>query len=129
MSCPRCLADPQPSYYRSSRRCAFDDRGNFKPDNWDCATLTELNRLDSGHPRIDDATADGQDESLACVYCGGDGFNYGWIVLTQYKRRRQCSSAVYVGDWFPPATVTLALVERTLEFLRRARLSPAIAIR
>lgn len=40
----------------------------------------------------------------------------GWIVLTRYKHRGCTSSAIHVGDFFPPRPVTLSLVER---FIRR----------
>lgn len=103
MACKRCEADPQPSDCGSPRRCAFDEAGLFTPENWNCATL---NLLADERGR---ETEHGDDESIQVCYGAYSG---GWIVLSRYKRRGRCSSAVHVGDFFPPEIVTIEMVER-----------------
>ena len=116
MTCKRCLADPQPKNYGSPRRCAFDDAGNFTPENWSCATLDALN--------VYEDNTYGDDESMQRVYLGRDRWhaeheNGGWLVLTRYKSRGCCSSAILVGDFWPPKPFTLAIAESLAEQKRR----------
>lgn len=115
MSCKRCQADPQPSHLRDPRRCAFDAEGAFTPDNWQCATLEVL---------LDKAQANhyGDDESVQLVPVVffdenglADGTD-GWIVMTRYKSRGCTSSAIHVGDFWPPKPVTLAMAEQQADF-------------
>ena len=114
MTCKRCLADLQPTDFGSPRKCAFDERGYFTLANWNCATLNDIIRgQDWGHPN----QHEGADESLNLFYLG-EGFQWegqsgGWIVLTRYKHRGRCSSAIRVGD-FSPQPVTLAMAEAAL---------------
>lgn len=107
--CPRCAADPRPTGFGDDRKCAFDAAGDFTPENWNCATLEAL--MDVQPPLY--RTVSGNDESLQTCYRRSCEFG-GWIVLTRYKRRGCTSSAVYVGDFWPPQSVTLALVEEFL---------------
>lgn len=128
-NCVRCEADPQPSEFGSPRGCAFksDSFGKnpaeifFTEDNWNCATITALvEAYDENHK----LALYGNDESMDMVpgtttYEHDDGSEghsemAGWIILTRYKRRGRVSSAIYVGDFFPPKSVTLKLVERTI---------------
>ena len=106
MACSRCTADPQPEDFGSPRQCAFDAEGKFTPDNWNCATLNLL---------IDKAqnTIHGFDEQFEVTPVNGDDYG-GWVITSRYKSRGKTSSAIWVGDFFPPQPVTLALVERIL---------------
>lgn len=109
--CERCQADPQPSNFLSPRKCAFDNHGKFDPDNWSCATLSHL--VDVSYAW--DNCIYGADESLQPVLCDPER-DGGWVVLTRYKTRGRVSSAIWVGDFFPPREVTLELVERALAY-------------
>lgn len=107
MACKRCEADPHPEDFGSPRRCAVDANGGFRPDNWNCATLDAL--------LVDDRTAEtvwGHDESMQIV-CGND--YGGFLVVTRYKSRGRTSSAVHVGDFWPPKPFTLETAERWLD--------------
>ena len=115
MPCDRCAADPRPNGAGSDqRRCAFDDDGYFTSDNWQCATLEAL--MDACAVQTDEGAVHGilgNDESLQACYRRGNGHG-GWIILTRYKRRGRTTSAIHVGDFWPPRPVTLALAEEFL---------------
>ena len=130
-ACPRCEADPQPQNFGSPRNCAFKrDRladgsmlivpsdYSFTPDNWQCATMTAL--IDA-YDRDRKKVIYGHDESMNIIPCDPDAdSDYGgWIVLTRYKSRGKVSSAVHVGDFYPPRPLTVALAEATITFLQR----------
>lgn len=103
--CPRCEADPQPENFGDRRKCAFDAEGKFTPDNWNCATLNAM---------IGDAettTVTGSDEQFEYTPGWEDGETHGWVITTRYKRRGCTSSAIYVGDFFPPEPLTLERAE------------------
>jgi hypothetical protein len=104
--CGRCRADPKPERFGSPRRCAFAQDGTFTPDNWACATIDAL---------VDRRAYDieGEDETMTVVPAH-HGEHGGWIVLTRYKHRGKVSSAIHVGDFYPPRPVTLRLVESAL---------------
>jgi hypothetical protein len=104
--CLRCLADPQPSNFGSLRSCAFDAKGNFTPDNWRCATMDLLLELKQQE-------VDGSDESMQIIPVNGDEAS-GWLVLTRYKHRGCTSSAVVVGDFWPPKPLTLMAAEKII---------------
>lgn len=107
MMCPRCQRDPHPALFEGPRRCAFDEEGNFTPKNWNCATLTALMGLDR-------CTEDiyGADESMQVIR----GRDYGgFLVLTRYKWRGCTSSAVHVGDFWPPEPLTLQTAQAWLD--------------
>ena len=109
--CPRCTADPRPENFGNDRKCAFDAEGNFTPDNWNCATIEALIP-----PHFDgEGVVFGDDESFEYTYLPeiGEG-DTGWIITSRYKRRGCTSSAIWVGDFYPPRPVTLALVEGLL---------------
>jgi len=110
MPCHRCLADPQPKNFGSPRRCAFDDAGNFTPENWSCATLDALDDARGAANRLYEVG--GFDETLE-VYVG-DEYG-GFLVVTRYKHRGKVSSIVLIGDFWPPKPVTLAVVEAWLD--------------
>jgi hypothetical protein len=125
MSCDRCSHDPQPSNFGSPRGCAFTDEGTFTPDNWNCGTISallELERAPNGYldPFYGSPSIMGYDESLDLIPvpedmdCPSEDAFGGWIVLTRYKRRGKTSSAVHVGDFWPPETLTLALANAVL---------------
>lgn len=124
MSCPRCTADPTPRN-SAPRSCAFDTAGVFTPDNWRCATLEALTSTNEGaRLACSAARLYGHDETIDIVPAAlliedhDDGWD-GWIVLTRYKQRGRCSSAVHVGDFFPARPITLALAEATLTYRER----------
>lgn len=62
----------------------------------------------------------GEDESLQIVANPCDRglesnpLGGGWIVLTRYKHRGRCSSAVWVGTHWPPVPLSLELAELRL---------------
>jgi len=111
MTCKRCLADLRPKHFGNDRKCAFDENGNFTPDNWNCATLGALANAEEIDHRFGDESIQiclvGEDMEHDDV-CGG------FIVLSRYKHRGCCSSAIHVGDFFPPKPVTLEFAERIL---------------
>lgn len=117
MSCWRCEADRQPKHFGTPRKCAFTESGEFTPDNWNCASIEAL----LTHERMDDCVVFGDDESFEHTYVPGIGdHETGWIITSRYKTRGCTSSAIMVGDFFPPLPVTLELVDRIL-FDRVAR--------
>jgi hypothetical protein len=132
MPCSRCLADPQPKSFLSPRQCAFDDAGNFTPHNWQCLTLAALPRLGAFKPgiwgRYDQLRLnDSSSVELILAYPprptdddSGDAW-YGFIVLTRYKNRGRCNSAVHVGDFWPPEPLTLALAESTIQHMEASQ--------
>lgn len=124
--CARCDADPQPFNFGSPRRCAFPAQLwgqlpasiQFDPENWNCATMVYL--LDLFDPE-GKRTLYGEDESvdivLAATRQDDAELNLrGWIVLSRYKRQGRCSSAVWVGDFFPARSVTYQLVQDTIQY-------------
>ncbi len=132
-TCERCERDPKPTNFGSARGCAFpsDSYGKnpaeifFSPDNWNCATITAL--LDEYDPDRR-KTIYGNDESLDLVPAVPADGDFepeprGWLVLTRYKRRGKVSSIVYVGDFYQPEAVSLALVETTIAYWRERRAS------
>lgn len=121
MSCPRCLADPQPAHYGDPRRCAFDEGGRFDPGNWNCATVSELICLgeQDGSARV---YGDNQSLDYVRAYVLDDpGYHEGWLVLTRYKERGRCSSITWVGDFWPPREVRLSDVEAVLQAAKQVR--------
>ena len=44
-NCTLCRETPVPSNFASLRKCAFDSRGVFTSDNWNCVTAGELRAL------------------------------------------------------------------------------------
>lgn len=115
MACKRCTDKPLPENW-SERKCGFYKNGNFDGGNWNCGTLNAL--AEEGE------TVEGCDESMQTVYLGEE-FSFGdqvggWIILTRYKHRGRCTSAIRVGDFFPPQPVTLEMCEKFLEMKVKA---------
>jgi hypothetical protein len=110
MPCQRCLADPQPADFGDPRQCAFDDAGNFTPENWNCATIEQL--VNEFYVRELECS----DESAQIIPVQDDewGGSRGWIILTRYKHRGKTSSALHVGDFWPAKPLTLGLAEETI---------------
>lgn len=114
MACSRCIADPQPEGFGSPRQCAFDDAGDFTPENWNCETInvllgdkpTEVHG-DDERCEVTPTWMDDEDDAGHHTYGG-------WIVTTRYKRRGRTDSMIYVGQFHPPRPVTLAFVERVI---------------
>jgi len=130
-NCDRCERDPQPKDFGNPRGCAFKTHlfGDnpayvlFTEDNWNCATITAL--LDAYDPDRK-KTVYGNDESLDLVPAVSTEGDFepeprGWLVLTRYKRRGKVSSIVYVGDFYQPEAVTLALVDSTIAYWKARR--------
>lgn len=113
MSCTRCLADPQPASFASARNCAFDGDGDFKHDNWNCATIEALLEFTINYIY-------GEDESMQVIPIDG-GDHGGFIVLTRYKRRGKTSSGVWVGDFWPAKRLTLDVANFAIAGGERAR--------
>jgi hypothetical protein len=127
--CPRCAADPQPANFGSPRKCAFDEQGHFTPDNWNCATLSALfgfaepetvqaftgDEMVEVIPTLLDGEACERPQDRYEMEPGDDLDTGGFFVFTRYKRRGCTSAAVHVGDFWPPARVTLAKVLASLQ--------------
>lgn len=104
--CPRCAADPQPEDFGSPRKCAFLEDGTFTPKNWNCATIDVV--MNAWAIEIE-----GVDEHMEVVPVPAEwASTNGWIVLTRYKRRGCTSSAVHVGDFWPPRPLTWAVADQ-----------------
>jgi hypothetical protein len=111
--CPRCAADPQPKNFKSPRKCAFLADGSFTSDNWMCATLIAVEERGSYDPHYGfDETA--YVEPFYVQTLAGKSTS-GFLVVTKYKQRGCVSSAVWVGDFYPPRQVTLAVAEAYLD--------------
>ena len=113
--CERCAADPQPEWYGSPRNCAFTPEGAFTDDNWNCATLIEVLR----RRRDFDGDIHGDDERIELTDVPREDdevTNDGWLVTSRYKSRGRTSSAVWVGDFFPPRPFTRDVAERIIRY-------------
>lgn len=123
MSCPRCLADPQPESFGpfgSPRTCAFDVEGRFTPENWNCATICLLLELaETKHQQSRQYQPDiwGEDESMQIVWGQGHDHEHesGWVIFTRYKHRGCTSSAVHCGDFWPPRPLTIELADHLIQ--------------
>jgi hypothetical protein len=109
MTCHLCKTRPVPEYYGSPRRCAFDERGNFTPDNWNCETMNDLHGKSIFHD-----TNRGDSSIVVITERGAPDEQDGHIVLTLYKRRGTVNGARVVGEGKPNALLTLAIAERTI---------------
>lgn len=111
--CPRCTADPQPKNFKSPRKCAFLVDGSFTPDNWNCATLLAVEECGSCDPHygFDETT---YVEPFYVETLGGRSTS-GFLATSKYKQRGCVSSIVWVGDFWPPRQVTLAVAEAYLD--------------
>ena len=113
MGCSRCQADPRPKHFGDPRRCAFTDGGEFTPENWNCASIEAMLTREG----MDDCVEFGDNESFEHTYVPEIGeHETGWIITSRYKTRGCTSSAIMVGDFYPPRPVTLELVERLLAY-------------
>lgn len=123
MTCKRCQDDPQPDGSGSPRRCAFDDAGDFTPENWYCATIEALLHTQDVPAAVGfepvfptNLSFWGPDESMQIVPAGDmDEADGGFIVLNRYKQRGCTSSAMHVGDFWPARPLTLELAEATIK--------------
>lgn len=71
-NCRLCRETEVPSYFASPRRCAFDQKGIFTPDNWNCVTANKLRSLaGEGTPQI-------TTESM-WVRCEDQNFSALWV--------------------------------------------------
>jgi len=73
--------------YSEFPKCAFDDKGNFQKDNWNCRTMMKLRELTDYHGWNDD-------ESINVVLMP----NGRYLVMTYYKGRGKTGSAVVMCD-------------------------------
>src|SRR5690606_26459627 len=103
--------------FGSARRCAFEDDGWFTPENWNCATVTAL--MDAADDLMQEIY--GNDETMQVIPYVDECEGNGWIILTRYKHRGSTSSAVYVGDFWPPKPLTLDRAERAIPELETRR--------
>lgn len=139
MACRKCLDNPLRTSGDASalRRCAFDERGKFVADNWQCGTIEALNELVSSAMALGSTAAvfHAGDELLQVIPCDPEA-DQGWIVLSRDERRPVVSSAVHVGAHSPKVLTigivitTLAYWSRRLSAARRDRLSfaPLVAV-
>lgn len=105
--CARCSADLRPEGFGDDRRCAFTADGSFTSDNWNCATLNAL------IGEADNRAVEGCDERFEWTPVNGTDYG-GWVITTRYKHRGCTSSAIVVGDFYPPKMLTLALAEQII---------------
>lgn len=135
MACQRCKNEPVRTNGDKSalRRCAFDERGKFVADNWQCATLDALSDLvhsELAVPGTLPAVLYSLDEVLQIVPCDPEA-DHGWIAMTRTQHRHVVASAVHVGAHAPKvlslgvAITTLAYWARRKNAMRRDRLSLA----
>lgn len=113
MTCPRCLADPQPEGYGEPRKCAFDESGVFQSDNFSCATLEALWKHIGPSQDFCDS-----DERVRCFFFDAHPVVdvFGIVALQRYKWRGRTQGAIVfntsAGGTMP---LTLALAEKALE--------------
>lgn len=112
--CTYCAEAGQPEEFGSVRRCAFPD-GTFVVNNWQCALLLEISARSETRLYGDDETLTAL--SVPCLDDFGARTTFGWIVLTRYKSRGETSSAVHVGDFFPPTVLTFEVADRAIRLL------------
>jgi hypothetical protein len=122
MACRKCVDNPVRTSgdHTALRRCAFDERGRFVADNWQCATIEALNDLLSSAMAMPGTTAavlHAGDELLQVIPCDPEA-DQGWIVLSRDERRPVVSSAVHVGT-HPPKVLSMGVVITTLAYWNR----------
>jgi hypothetical protein len=109
MTCKLCSTDTHPQNFAEPRKCAFDDAGQFTPNNWRCATMDKLRDLarEWGYTCRDDDYA-----GSIGVIASYDGY----IVMTWYKQRGKVGSAVVMADDEPTALLSLKVAEDAVAF-------------
>lgn len=101
MTCKHCRGDV--------KRCAFDDTGTFKADNFNCITLGLLRDLAEMKHRDDDSAG-----SIAVIPIPEPHFETevrGYIVLNFYKNRCRTNSALILNEDDPPRPLTLEIAQ------------------
>jgi len=102
VTCPECQTRVK-DWNGSDPKCAFDKRGRFKRDNWNCAAMNRLrDSADYNHMR------DRYDDNSVCVA----RLPTGWALLEFYKERGAVDAAWFVGDG-KPRPLTLDDLTRT----------------
>lgn len=95
--CPRCLARGK-TWTGSNPICGFTERGRFKTDNWNCATLNDLRDL------VEPSQIWSEDDYVAAIPRGRG--EPGFLVLCWYKRRGRTDRAFLLSsDWRRPLTL------------------------
>lgn len=121
MACRKCLDNPlrTSGEHSALRRCAFDERGKFVADNWQCATIEALDDVLSSAMAMSSTAAVLRtgDELLQVIPCDPEA-DQGWIVLSRDERRPVVLSAVHVGT-HPPKVLSMGVVITTLAYWHR----------
>lgn len=89
----------------SDPKCAFDEKGNFTSDNWNCATLSKLREIAEDYDLVQTAN----ETSIATLYVPSldldeitesDNFDAygGFIVLSWYKNRGNTGNALFMSE-------------------------------
>lgn len=102
--CPLCVTRGK-TWRGDDPRCGFNSDGSFRLDNWNCATLNELARVDVYFP------SDGDDQSLAITALDGGRF----VILSLYKRRGRVEGA-WLNDGEIMVRLTLDVAEEALVY-------------
>ncbi len=77
-NCKACKETPEPDYYGSPRKCAFDENGIFTEDNWNCVTANAL-RLLAGESSHWGENHKESDENSFYVYRNDRSYAALWI--------------------------------------------------
>ena len=110
MTCKLCESRPVPKNYGSPRKCAFDEKGAFTRDNWNCETINEMRRA-----LLFRYT--GEENGSIALFPLIDAPNEvnGYVVLTYDKNRGTVGGARIVCDEQDDLSLTLEIAESQLE--------------
>ena len=120
MTCKACMKRGK-TWQGDDPRCAFDERGNFTQDNWNCATinkLRELTRLACGGFDYRD------DDSAGTVYVlqiPEIDEAQGYVIMTGYKNRGAIGNALIVFDGSEAKPLTLEAAEAIINAYPEAK--------
>lgn len=142
-NCKLCKQIPQPTDYLSPRLCAFDRRGNFTRENWNCETANALRQAcgeDLGSKGSEESLyVRRSDQSYAAIYIPpnpedvpdgdmvGPFRGGGFIAMSWYKSHGQVDAMIRVdprdgGMWDRAGLpLTRREAEAALENLKLAR--------
>ena len=106
--CKKC-EDRAKTWNGSAPNCAFDERGVFSSDNWNCATMNELRKIAEEREQWN------EDQYIAAIPIIGEGT---FVVLSWYKHRGRTE-----GAWFVDGGVMIPLVlEKAIKCIESHRL-------
>lgn len=99
MPCDLCKTTIK-DWVGDDRKCAFDDAGIFKADNWNCATMNVLRTLadDCFYEHPPGKALYNSDQTLAVVPSAAPSETGAFIVMGWYKSRGRTEVALLIDE-------------------------------